>query len=234
MLALQKKMSVINASSLSGHWPSACLVLFTRYPCPGTTKTRLIPALGPEGAARLQKVMTERIVRECAKCLEPGGVGLIISFSGASTARMRTWLGAYRYLVQTEGDIGIKMSQAFIGSVQQRAKRVLLLGSDIPELSSEIIGMGLTELSRGNAVFGPSADGGFYAIGMTATQIHHGVPSIFENVEWSTASTGGTVLERMAKLGCSPVLLPVLQDIDLPEDLTLAQKLGILPDRKEY
>lgn len=221
----------MNTSSFSDHRQSTCLVLLTRYPCQGTTKTRLIPALGPEGAARLQKLMTERGVRECAKRLEPGGVGLIISFSGASTAQMRTWLGAYRYMVQTQGNIGIKMSQAFIGAVQQRAKRVLLLGSDIPELSSEIIGMGLNELSRGNAVLGPSADGGFYAIGMTAAQIHHGVPSIFENVEWSTAATGGTVLERMAKLGCSPVLLPVLQDIDLPEDLTLAQKLGILPDR---
>jgi glycosyltransferase A (GT-A) superfamily protein (DUF2064 family) len=178
--------------------------------------------------------MTERIVLECAKFLESGGVGLIISFSGASTAQMLTWLGAYRYMVQAQGDIGIKMSQAFIGAVQQRAKRVLLLGSDIPELSSKIIGMGLNELSRGNAVLGPSADGGFYALGMTAEQIHHGIPSIFENVEWSSAATGGTVIERMTKLGYSPVLLPVLQDIDSPENLMLVQKLGILPERIGY
>ena len=94
--------------------PRECLILFTRYPEPGTTKTRLIPCLGPRGAADIQRQMTVHAMAMALPLKASRGLELEVCFDGGSFASMRDWLGAaVRYSRQGEGDIGQRMARAF-------------------------------------------------------------------------------------------------------------------------
>jgi glycosyltransferase A (GT-A) superfamily protein (DUF2064 family) len=88
------------------------LIIFTRYPVPGKTKTRLIPALGAEGAADLQKQMTEHTL-ERMRPLTEKGMEVQILFDGAQTGEMVQWLGGeFALAPQGEGDLGKRMRLA--------------------------------------------------------------------------------------------------------------------------
>ena len=69
------------------------LIIFTRYPEPGTTKTRMIPVLGAEGAADLQRRMTDHLVSKLKTWMEQRPVEVEIRFDGGSQRLMRDWLG---------------------------------------------------------------------------------------------------------------------------------------------
>jgi hypothetical protein len=204
-----------------------CLVLFTRFPVPGKTKTRLIPLLGPHGAADLQRKMTERIFHECQK-MQSQNVSCIIHYRGESVREMQNWLGDQIYSRQTGEDLGENMRQGFLFAAQKGAERILLIGSDIPELSMEILKSGFAELHKEYAVLGPSRDGGFYAIGLTAIQARKLLPDLFLDTQWSTSRVFTEIAKRLRDAGCTPMLLPMLSDIDRPEDLQLAVELGLV------
>ena len=214
-------------------WYPDCLVLFTRFPVPGTTKTRLIPLLGPQGAADLQRKMTERIFRECQK-LQPHNVSSIIHYYGDSQRDMQDWLGSQIYSRQTGEDLGENMFQGFLFAARNGAEYILLFGSDIPEISADILKTGLDELHKGRAVLGPSKDGGFYAIGLTGGQVQKLLPGLFLGMQWSTATVFAEIVKRLRDAGCPPALLPMMSDIDRPEELQLAVERGLVNNNLGY
>jgi len=197
------------------------LVLFTRYPEPGTTKTRLIPILGAEGAARLQKNLTENVVAEYHR-LNRCDTFLLVHYSGGSERLMQEWLGGeHFYCSQPQGDLGTRMAESFREGRLAGAEHILLVGSDIPMLNSQIILEGFEALQKGEVVLGPSRDGGFYAIGCSGQDAEILLPGLFAGIEWSTSSVFTTIRNRLVTAGRKPVLLPTLSDIDCPEDLKL-------------
>ena len=205
------------------------LLIFTRYPEPGRTKTRLIPALGAEGAASLQKRLTERMIHE-AKLLEQRlGTGTTVHYQGGSLAQMTAWLGQVDCLEQAAGDLGEKMRKAFCQAFAAGAARAVLVGTDIPELDADILAQAFKALEMKDVVLGPSRDGGYYLIGLSAKSGPQLLEeSLFRDMAWSTDEVFAITSGRLAGTGRTVAILPKLTDIDRPEDLVLAEARGLL------
>jgi hypothetical protein len=96
-----------------------CLIVFTRFPEAGKTKTRLIPALGAKGAARLQRQMTEHIMANAAKLFNRPGLTIEAYHEGGNSDLMQAWLGSqFTYRQQETGNIGRRMLKAFENAFQ--------------------------------------------------------------------------------------------------------------------
>ncbi len=189
------------------------LILFTRYPVPGRSKSRLIPALGADGAAAWQREMTARTMAQARNAARKSGAGLRIVYEGADQARMGEWLGHdLDYFKQDHGGLGARMNSAFGSAFGQGYGRVVLFGSDIPGLNDKVMGRALELLKDKDLVLGPAGDGGYYLIGMKSPH-----PELFADVEWSTDKVLDQTLERAGELGVGRT--ETLTDVDRPQDL---------------
>ena len=112
------------------------LILFTRFPVPGKVKTRLIPALGPEGAAALHRRLVLRTLRTAKAACQAHGVDLEIRFAGDDSGAMEHWLGfQWRFRAQCAGDLGQRMAGAFADSFAEGSPATVIIGSDCPDLT---------------------------------------------------------------------------------------------------
>lgn len=204
------------------------VILFSRYPESGTSKTRLIPLLGSDNAARLQRLMTEKLLA-AVEALSPGlGCRLTICFSGGTRAKMVTWLGEHRYVEQRGDDLGGRMQHAFSESFKSGAQQAILVGSDIPSIDTTLLAQAITLVKQQEVVIGPTYDGGYYLIGFnnkSATELYS---AIFQGITWSTTSVFERTRQGLLALGITPVSLPKHHDIDVPEDLPYAEKWQLL------
>ena len=107
----------------------------------------------------------------------------------------------------------MRMEAAFQEAFDAGANKVLIIGSDCPELSGEILEQAFELLDQHDFVLGPVPDGGYYLLGM-----RHLEPAVFRDIVWSTETVGAKTLEKIADLGKTVVLLPMLDDIDEAED----------------
>ena len=179
----------------------------------GQVKTRLIPALGAEGAARLHRQLMEDIVgRLCA--------------SGA--ARVELWVTpdtghpcfvelAERWpldlFVQEGQDLGARMAYA-ARSALTRAEAVILIGTDCPDLSPEFLKAAIAGLGHQDAVLGPALDGGYVLLGLRSVE-----SSLFERMPWGSDRVAYVTEQRLDALGWQWSRLAPLRDVDRPEDL---------------
>ena len=196
--------------------PADRLILFARYPVPGQAKTRLIPALGPEGAARLHRRLTEHAVRLARAAGSSRRVGVTICCTGAPLRDFRRWLGAdLAFASQSSGDLGARLRHAFSSAFRGGARRVVVFGADIPDLSPEILLQSFEDLGAHDVVLGPAADGGYYLIG-----VKRAAPELFSGISWGTALVREQTRAAIGRRGLSVAELPTLGDVDLPGDLT--------------
>jgi rSAM/selenodomain-associated transferase 1 len=193
------------------------LVLFTRYPAPGQTKTRLIPALGPEDAARLSRRIVERLLKRLER-LPAGNIDEIeVRFHGATKPQMQSWLGhGFRFVEQGQGDIGEKMARAFREAAADDVAQTVLCGSDIPQLDDRIIMSAFTALARSDVVLGPARDGGYYLIGLKQP-----ADDLFCGICWSTETVLEQTKTAIARKKLRYCLVDALSDLDVPADLQL-------------
>jgi len=190
------------------------LIIFGRYPDPGRTKTRLIPALGPEGAADLQRWLTENILETVRRFARPREIGVEICFEGDSKQKMRQWLGSGEILSrQVSGNLGERMQAAFLDAFQRGADRVVLLGTDIPQIRTDHLEQAFDALVENDLVVGPSTDGGYWLIGL-----NHPV-NLFEGIKWSTDAVFGQTLALAKEQELRVNKLSPLKDIDTAKDL---------------
>ena len=191
------------------------LILFARFPEPGRVKTRLIPALGAEGAAALHRRLVLRALRTALAASRAAEAELEIRFTGGDENAMHHWLGDEVICrAQSDGDLGRRMAGAFEDSFREGARATVIIGSDCPELTADLLAAAFDKLSRSSVVFGPARDGGYYLVGLTQP-----VPQLFRDVHWSTETvlTESICISREA--GMEPVLLAPLSDLDVPGDL---------------
>lgn len=199
----------------------SCLMLFTRYPEAGNTKTRLIPHLGAVQAAELQRWMTTSVAREIA-ALGPG-VDRQIHFSGGCLSQMQAWLGRqFTYLPQFAGGLGNRLHRAFLGNFQAGSGAVVAIGSDCPELNTEHLEQAFCQLQTHDVVLGPAADGGYYLIGLNRPQ-----PQLFETIPWGTGDVFERTVAIATTLNLSIATLEQLRDVDRPEDLEVLESMAI-------
>ena len=199
----------------------ARLIIFTRYPIPGKVKTRLIPAVGEVEAAMLHRQMTEHTVRQARAWSIEESDAITICFDGGDFDRLQDWLGAdLTYQSQSAGDLGIRMGKAIESACESGGNRVVLVGTDCPGLTVEIIGAAFDRLLTKDIVLGGAIDGGYYLIGMRCAY-----PELFTGIEWSTDRVLQQTIEIANRLNLSIGYVDTLGDVDRPEDLHLLSQL---------
>ena len=192
------------------------LLLFTRYPQPGQTKTRLIPALGADGAAFVQRRMTEQALASARQFSAIPGRRLEICSTGADFRTLGLWLGFdLKYVDQGEGDLGQRLLRAIGDAFVRGATSVIVIGSDCPALPVGYLDEAAKVLaSKTDLVLGPAHDGGYYLIGLNQVAV-----SLFENIPWGTENVLAATLKAASRLDWQVLQLLPLVDIDRPEDL---------------
>jgi hypothetical protein len=179
------------------------LSIFARLPVPGQVKTRLIPAVGEEGAARIYA----RLLAHTVEVAKESGLDFELRVTGGEVEAFHSLFGSdVRVVEQGDGDLGAKMAR-----VEAPA---LLIGSDCPGITPPLLKAAAGALEDRRVVLGPANDGGYYLIGYTEP-----VPFLFADMEWSTTKVLPETLARLAAHGYGPAILPELADIDTAEDL---------------
>lgn len=189
------------------------VVLFTRFPEPGMAKTRLIPAIGPDRAARLHRILTERTVR----AVQDSGLAMEVRSTGGTVADFEHWLGMGAIIDQGVGDLGERLARA------GPPYPTLFIGSDAPDLTPELLRNAADALEHVDAVIGPAEDGGYWLLGLARA-----VEGVFDRIDWSTDLVFAQTMARLTAAGIDPVVLPKLPDCDRPDDL--ARWPGLVPD----
>jgi rSAM/selenodomain-associated transferase 1 len=193
------------------------IVIFAKAPVAGRVKTRLIPALGAEGAAQLAGQMLAHTVGEALAS------SLQVELCG--NPHPQEWAGLlppgeFRSSAQEEGDLGTRLARA-AERVIAGGENVLLVGADCPELDRERLGAAAAALAEHDAVLHPAQDGGYVLLGLRRF-----AASVFTGIAWSTPAVAAETLSRIKALGWSVNLREPLIDIDEPSDLDSLSRWG--------
>lgn len=200
-----------------------CLLIFARYPAAGKVKTRLIPAVGAEGAARIYREMAEHTLNQVRVAAQIKGISSQLWFTGDNQDALRHWLGqALAYYPQPDGDLGDRLIFAFQSAFGEGHRAVVAIGTDCPSLNSEIMMEAFDGLANHDLVLGPATDGGYYLIGLKRP-----IPDVFRGIAWSTAEVLRQTEAVAERLSLTQYHLPKLTDIDNPEDLELWQQIKV-------
>lgn len=201
------------------------LIIFTRYPEPGKTKTRLIPALGEQGSAALQRQMTEHLISRSRRLSPSRTLSIEIRYEGGNETLLQNWLGPqFTYAQQPGGNIGQRMRLAFDEAFQSGFETTVIIGTDIPGITTDILKKAFEQLHHHDLVLGPARDGGYYLIGIRKASWPKAKSLLFEEITWGTASVLSQTLVAAENMGFSHKLLETLDDVDRPEDLAVWQQ----------
>jgi len=187
------------------------LIVMAKAPLPGFAKTRLIPALGAGGAARLAARLLEHTLIE-ARAARFDALTLACAPDGTHAA-----FAAQRDLTlvaQGQGDLGARMQRQFERAFAQGAEHVVIIGTDAPALDAALLRRAADALTDSDAVFVPAADGGYALIGLRRL-----LPALFDAMPWSSSAVMAVTRERLAHAAMRHTELPPVHDIDEPADL---------------
>ena len=178
-------------------------------------------------AARLQRRMTEHTIAIAANARRRRpGLTVEVRHEGGSKALMQQWLGRqFSYRPQGDGDIGLRMARAFEAAFQDEAELTVIIGSDIPQISADIIHQAFDGLQTNDLVFGPARDGGYYLIGMKHTIPFETYCRLFDGINWGSGEVLSQTLQIAGASGLRFILLEMLGDVDRPADLHIWQEV---------
>lgn len=201
------------------------IIIFAKAPVAGQAKTRLVPALGEDGAAELARDMLRATVNEALAanlgtpelCVTPG-------------PEDRAWVGLLPALQlhitdQGSGDLGERLGRAATRALAL-GQPVILIGADCPALARGHLRAAAAALEDHDAVIFPAIDGGYVLLGLR--RFH---PSLFRDMPWSTSAVARETLDRIAALGWTVHVGESLHDIDRPEDLCHIASPDQIPSR---
>lgn len=195
------------------------LLIFSKWPVPGSVKTRLIPAVGPEAACRLHCQLLDRTL---AVAEETGfrtqlWLPMLPGQKDAEQAVQRLHDLIKGRPVSLHGqcgvDLGSRMAYAFKKTLVP-AQQVVMVGSDCISLTANLLTAAFAALETKPAVFAPAVDGGYVLIGLREYHVE-----LFQNIPWSTAEVYALTQQRLRQQGLDYTELPMQQDIDVAEDL---------------
>lgn len=194
---------------------STRIIIFAKAPQPGFAKTRLIPALGAEGAAELAQQMLFNTLHEALDA-DIGTVELCITPKIDDIA----WQGitfplGIKITDQGEGDLGARLARASERAIEN-GRSVLLIGTDCVEMSATLLREAAQSLHEHDAIIHCTADGGYALLGFKR---HSAV--LFSDMPWSTDAVASTTIARIGQLGWSLHIGQLLHDVDAPQDLKL-------------
>ena len=184
-----------------------------KYPEPGRVKTRLAGDIGAEKAALICRQITERVMKQTI----PHAAEYYRSVFYDPPERgqdFMSWFPHERFMAQTGSDVGERMDKAIRYLLENGAKKAVITGADIPDLTSKIIIQAFEILDHADVVVGPAHDGGYYLIGMKSP-----MSELFRNIPWSTRDVFSETVRTLNSSKKSFAVLPVLSDLDTIEDL---------------
>lgn len=191
------------------------LIVFIKNPVLGKVKTRLAATVGDERALQVYDQLLT-LTREAAL----GAQCERHLFYSESIIVDDAWYAVhFAKHRQTGNDLGQRMRDAFQTCFANGATKAVIIGSDCPEISSDVIESAFTHLEEHDVVIGPATDGGYYLIGMK--ELH---PDFFLGKQWSTSSVLQDTLHDAERLGLSCAQLPTLSDLDNEDDLKRWQR----------
>lgn len=199
---------------------NARLLVFARPPVAGAAKTRLVPALGADGAARLHAALVRHALQQAAAagpralelwCAAPAPGATLAAIARETGARVHTQAGR---------DLGARMAHALTAATADGVPAIVV-GSDCPWLDATALRAAAMELESADAVIGPALDGGYVLLGL-----HRVEPALFGGIDWGTDSVLGTTRARLRTLDWHWRELAPRPDIDRPADLERLAQLG--------
>ncbi|WP_282041367.1 TIGR04282 family arsenosugar biosynthesis glycosyltransferase [Winogradskyella flava] len=185
----------------------ALVIVFVKNIKLGTVKTRLAKTIGDYGAFEVYS----ELVKITENATTELNIDKRIYFSNAVVDTK--WPNEFK-AVQQGVDLGERMLNAFKDGFEAGYKRIVLIGSDLPEINSTHIENGIKALDKNNVVFGPAEDGGYYLIGLSKLE-----EPIFINKPWSQPNLLKITLQELHNTNVSVTTLETLNDIDTYEDL---------------
>lgn len=197
------------------HLTHDAVTLFARFPVAGKAKTRMIPALGPDGAARLHRRLAEHAVAVARQAREAQGMSVNVAFTGGCRGDFRAWMGPdLQFIRQPPGNLGARLHHAIEHVFADGAGRVLMVGTDVPGICADTLRQAFGLLADHDVVLGPAGDGGYYLIGM-----NHCRPELFTGIDWGSERVAEQTRSVITRDGLAVAELPMLDDVDRPEDL---------------
>ncbi len=195
-----------------------CLIIFAKNPMPNQVKTRLIPQLSPEQAARLYRAFLMDWCETLAAL--PNATRIIAYTPPESLSDLQALIGKDAiYIPQVGDDLGERLISATQWAAEQGYPKILIVGSDSPTLPLSSVSQAIATLDSRDIVLGPSVDGGYYLIGFSAENLASTVPFVFEEIAWSTDSVFQQTVARARSTGATMGLLPPWYDVDTPADV---------------
>lgn len=215
----EKAPDMADAPDVAVDAATPTLILFTRVPKAGQAKTRLISALGEQGAAEFQWRLLERLLGELRHGAEQGLWRLRVYYCGTQgLERLRSMAGEGVVFVgqADDADLGVRMRAALERELGAGAPAVGLMGSDLPEATAGVVAeaLGLLEDPAVDVSLCPVEDGGYWFVGLKRP-----FPQLFEGTVYGGASVFEDALAACAAYGRTVATGPRLRDVDTPEDL---------------
>lgn len=201
-----------------------CVVVMIKHPQSGRVKTRLAATLGEQHAVALYRCFVQDLLRT----VDAVDAHTLLSIDPwTMRADFAAWLGNDRWFQpQVGADLGGRMDDAFSQAFEAGHDRVVLIGSDLPDLPGDLLVKALRGLGRHEVVLGPAQDGGFYLLGWSRRAFR---PGLFAAVPWSTPTVFAECREALLRSGLEPHILPSWFDVDLAADLRQLVQRDLLP-----
>ncbi|MEM6262516.1 MAG: TIGR04282 family arsenosugar biosynthesis glycosyltransferase [Bacteroidota bacterium] len=192
------------------------LILFVKHPVPGQVKTRLAKTVGHEKALKVYHLLLQRTQQQAERVQ----ADKIVWYGNEIPADDLWAQTGWNRKLQHGPDLGARMELAFQEAFDQGITKAVIIGSDCPGITTELLETAFQQLETHDAVIGPANDGGYYLLGLTRM-----VPEVFREMEWSTETVFETTVKRLAAAGFQAALLPELVDVDTEADLHAVKHL---------
>jgi rSAM/selenodomain-associated transferase 1 len=184
-----------------------CLIIFTRKPEKGKVKTRLAKGVGEDKALDIYKFLLKRTAEATSKVKAERQV-----WYTDQPEKNDLWkVDVFVKYSQIEGNLGDKMKYAFHQNFKKNFQKVLIIGTDLFDISNDLIENAFDQLDNNEVVIGPAQDGGYYLLGMRQF-----IPEVFESIKWSTEHVFQQTLQSITDK--SVAVLEKKNDIDYAED----------------
>lgn len=192
------------------------ILIFLKAPTAGKVKTRLAQAIGDAEAVEVYRALVERQLQSI-----PSNCTVEVHYSPPEALeQVQSWLGKkYDYYPQCSGSLTERLTDACIAAFKRGYSRVFCIGGDCPQLDLAHFEQAIAELKTVNdVVFGPTEDGGYYLVGMSAPHV-----KLFEDIPWSSENTLKASLTQAKRLDLKVHQLDTLYDVDTIHELERAR-----------
>ena len=208
-------------------YPEQAIALFARRPAGGRVKTRLIPLLGAQNAALLQAAFLQDSIRRALSCAPKAAIYLYLTGEAdLSLYGISQQAGNLRLREQPAGNLGERLTEAF-RRLLHKHRRVVITGTDSPQLLPALLRQALRELRASDATLGPCPDGGYYLVGLRRGLNPAELKRVFQGVRWSTRFTFRDTLRNLAALNLTCSVLGPVPDVDRPKDFLELQRRAL-------